>query len=62
MSELRDHPIVEWCERTGYPSFAQPIEHFCEKCGDELGDEYYESYPYEQLCKYCLLDMHRKEF
>lgn len=59
---IPDHYEITWVERTGYPSWNQPTEHYCERCGDELDNEYYESYPYEYLCKCCLLDMHRKEF
>ena len=58
---LPDHPIVEWCERTGYPSFAQPEYFVCECCSDELAPEdCYEDEYHDVLCEYCLKKHHKK--
>ena len=59
--ESLDHPVVVWCERTGYPSWNQPKHYICEKCGDELEfDECYADEDYNCLCEFCLLKLHRK--
>ena len=59
--ELRDHPDIEWCERTGYPSWNQPQTHYCGECGKALDEEEeYEDAGYEYLCADCLLFLHRK--
>ena len=60
---MRDlqHPDISWIERTGYPSWAQPKERHCEKCGCELYlDETYEDHDHDFLCEDCLLKLHRK--
>ena len=59
--DLRDHPEVEWIERTGYPSWNQPESEYCEKCGDCLDSEYvYSDSIYDTLCEDCLKLLHRK--
>ena len=34
--------------------------HYCDKCGEELGDEIYE-FDGEELCEGCLKEMFKKE-
>ena len=56
-----DHPEVVWIMRTGYPSFAQPKEPYCEECGKDLSHEIsYEDNYHEYLCKRCLLNLHER--
>ena len=40
MIQLRDHPEIEWCERTGYPSWRQPSNKktYCGECGKDITD------------------------
>lgn len=59
--DLRDHPDIEWAERTGYPKWNQPEIFRCDQCGDEIdGDEVYSDSTHEYLCEYCLCLLHRK--
>ena len=55
------HPEITWAERTGYPSWNQPQEMYCERCGDIIDDESYEDENYECLCLDCLMKTHLKE-
>lgn len=58
---MRDHPDIEWAQRTGYPSWNQPNPYVCEKCGEEIEfNECYEDENHEVLCDFCLLNLHRK--
>ena len=49
------------CATEGYPCIHCGLEHnphyYCDKCGDDVGDE--ELYKYEdmEICKDCLLDI-----
>lgn len=55
------HPEIDWIERTGYPSYAQPKKIYCGECGKCLDDEdIYEDRLYEYLCEDCLLFFHKK--
>lgn len=61
MSILRDHPDIEWTERTGYPEWNQPQSIYCGECAKCLDDEdIFEDAQYEHLCEECLLRIHRK--
>ena len=53
-----DHPEIRSAELTGYPSWSQP--KYCERCGEELGEDVYADLDYDNLCEDCLLDLHRK--
>lgn len=53
-----EHPEIGWAERTGYPSYNQPNEIRCERCGDVLEDEFYEDEEYDLLCLDCLRTLH----
>ena len=55
------HPEITWAERTGYPSWNQPVDVICERCGDVIEDEVYMNEDYETLCLDCLLSIHLKE-
>ena len=55
------HPEITWAERTGYPSWNQPREIRCDRCGDIIDDEIYEDESYEILCLDCLLKLHVRE-
>ena len=54
------HPEITWAERTGYPSWNQPVEIQCDECGDFIEDEVYEDELHEYLCIDCLLKLHLK--
>lgn len=55
------HPEITWAERTGYPSWNQPVDITCDNCGDIIDDEVYEDEVYSSLCLDCLLKLHLKE-
>lgn len=58
---LRDHPDIEWVERTGYTKWNQPQSVYCEECGKCLDDEeQYDDSNHEYLCEECLLSLHKK--
>jgi hypothetical protein len=62
MMMLPDHPEIECCMRTGYPSWSQPSDIRCDNCGCFIEDEVYEDELHDCLCIDCLLDLHlRKE-
>lgn len=57
------HPEISWMERTGYPSYAQPENVFCEYCGRDItDDDVYFDEDHSCLCESCLLDFHKKEW
>jgi hypothetical protein len=56
-----EHPEITWAERTGYPSWNQPKEVYCDRCGDIIDDESYEDEHYDCLCLDCLMKTHLKE-
>ena len=56
-----DHPEITWAERTGYPSWNQPVDIVCDNCGDIIEDEVYEDELHNCLCLDCLLKLHLKE-
>lgn len=55
------HPEITWAERTGYPSWNQPVDIVCDNCGDVIDDEVYTDEYHENLCLDCLLKLHLKE-
>ena len=55
------HPEITWIEKTGYPSWNQPEDIYCERCGDIIDDEVYEDENHECLCLDCLMKIHLKE-
>lgn len=55
------HPEITWAERTGYPSWNQPVDAVCDNCGEVIDDEVYEDEYHESLCLDCLLKLHLKE-
>lgn len=55
------HPEITWAERTGYPSWNQPIDYICEYCNSVIEDEIYEDENFNYLCLDCLLKLHLKE-
>lgn len=57
-----EHPEITWCERTGYPSWNQPHDYYCDRCGDYIEDVVYEDDGYEHLCLDCLKSLHVKEW
>jgi hypothetical protein len=61
MFVLPDHPEIECCMRTGYPSWNQPKDIRCDHCGQFVDDEVYEDEMYECLCLDCLLKLHLKD-
>ena len=61
-NNMSDHPDIEWCERTGYPSWNQPKTYFCDRCGEEIEGEIYEDTGYDCLCEQCVLELHRKDW
>lgn len=52
------HPEITWIERTGYPSWNQPSELRCERCGDLVEDEVFEDESHDCLCLDCLMSLH----
>ena len=57
-----EHPDITSALQTGYPTWNQPDEYFCELCGDEVSSyEIYDDFGYDILCKNCLLNLHKKE-
>ena len=61
MYECPDHPEIVSMERTGYPSWMQEEDVFCDYCGDEITEEVYEDEHHDKLCEHCLLKLHLKE-
>ena len=61
MFDIPDHPEIEMAMRTGYPSWNQPADTVCSKCGDVIDGEVYEDDLYDTLCLDCLLELHLKE-
>ena len=58
-----DNPEIEWCERTGYPSWKQPKEYHCESCVEDITDEpIYEDEEHDYLCEHCLMYRHEKRW
>lgn len=58
---MLEHPEITWAERTGYPSFNQPMAIYCCECGNDITDEdIYEDEEYASLCENCLKRLHRK--
>ena len=55
------HPEITWVERTGYPSWNQPVNIVCDNCGEVIDDEVYTDEYHESLCLDCLLKLHLKE-
>lgn len=56
-----EHPDITWCLITGYPSWNQPREIYCECCGDIIDDEVYEDEYHDCICLDCLMKTHLKE-
>ena len=60
---IGDHPDIECAMRTGYAPWNQPIQFFCEECGEDLTDKtMYEDENHEFLCRACLLTLHEKDW
>ena len=53
------------CAVSGYPCRGSscPLRHvevyYCDKCGEELGDDIYDV-DGEELCEYCVLEMFKR--
>lgn len=64
MATLRNHPEIDWIERTGYPSWMQEDENEvrCDECGRiiEEWDDVYECRTHSTLCLECLKMLHKK--
>jgi hypothetical protein len=58
---MLQHPEITWAERTGYPSWNQPVDVVCDCCGEIIEGEVYEDEYNECLCLDCLLKLHLKE-
>ena len=58
---MLQHPEITWAEKTGYPSYNQPREIYCDRCGDIIDDESYEDEHYDCICLDCLMKTHLKE-
>ena len=57
-----EHPEITHIRRTGYPSYYQDVQVYCEYCGKDITDQdSYEDADFENLCRGCLLYLHRKE-
>ena len=58
---IGDHPEIVSAERTGYPTWNQPKNHYCENCGKDITDEdIYADGAHDYLCRSCLLILHEK--
>lgn len=58
-----NHPEIECAMKTGYPSWNQPKEIYCNECGRDITDEeQYFDHTHETLCKRCLLFFHSKDW
>ena len=56
-----DHPVIVWCELTGYPRGYEEEPVYCEECGTDItDDDVYEDDHHETLCERCLLTLHKK--
>ena len=55
------HPEITWIEQTGYPSWNQPEDLYCDNCGEVIDEEVYEDENNEHLCLDCLLKLHLKD-
>ena len=62
MREQIEHPEIAYINRTGYPSYLQQSEVYCEECGKNITNAtWYEDEHHEFLCESCLLYFHRKD-
>lgn len=57
-----EHPDITAIRATGYPLNYQPVEYYCDNCGQEIEDEVYEDFHHHLLCLDCLLAIHKKEW
>ena len=56
------HPEITHIINTGYPSYCQEEQLYCEYCGRDITDsDRYEDEDHDNLCERCLLSLHRKE-
>lgn len=60
--QVLEHPEITCAERTGYPSWNQPMEIYCGECGQEIEGEIYEDEYYQFLCEKCLKFLHKKKW
>ena len=57
-----NHPEVDYALRTGYPSYTQPEEEYCEICGMNMDSKtVYCDDTFECLCASCLLERHERD-
>lgn len=58
MNDLRDHPDIEQCERTGLAPEQTDKRYYCPRCGEELSvfDEIYVDRKSAEVlgCRYCV--------
>lgn len=54
-----EHPHIRCAMATGYGPWVEK-QTCCERCGEELGEEVYADLDYDNLCEYCLLELHKK--
>lgn len=54
-----EHPDITHARLTGSSLWETP-QICCERCGDELGEDIYSDLDYDNLCEYCLLELHKK--
>ena len=49
MDNMRNHPIIENLERTGYPNGKEPKFPICSVCGEETDTLYVDIYIYMEM-------------
>lgn len=54
-----EHPDIRYAMATGNSPYAEK-QLCCERCGEELGEDVYADLEYDNLCEYCLLELHKK--
>lgn len=58
-----EHPEITHIRNTGYPSYYQDEQVYCEYCGRDITDEdRYEDESHDNLCERCLINLHRREW
>lgn len=58
-----DHPEIRWLQLTGYTSYNQPKDIYCDECGRKITwEKVYEDESHEYICEDCLLFFHRKDW
>jgi ribosomal protein L37AE/L43A len=51
---MKDHPVIQNLEQTGYPDGRLPSRFYCPVCGEECEEYYIDGSGVIWGCEYCL--------